>query len=169
MFFFLPAEINEKFRDISNRLDVDLRKITSSSKKQYRALNTFADNKSPQRHFFQRQIIDAANQFDYYANCEPYRAWSRLSLSTEQHFEYVISLHGYGHISNGILVASAFTYLKAPKEEGGTEPVSLKLAATDIFQFNYVESFESISRRFDGWLSESITLALAEWTKTLRS
>ena len=79
-----------------------------------------------------------------------------------------MSLHGYGPGSTGILVASAFTYLKAQREDGGIEPVNLHPAATDLFQFNYVEPYESTEKRFSEWLESSIAIALAEWKRSLQ-
>jgi len=65
-------------------------------------------------------------------------------------------------------VASAFTYIKAPREGGGLEPVSLHPAATDLFQFNYAESYESTLKRFSEWLESSIAIAMAEWKRSLQ-
>jgi hypothetical protein len=92
-----------------------------------------------------------------------------LTISTEQDFDYVISLHGYGPGDSGIMSASAFTYIKAIREDGGTEPVDLHPAATDLFQFNYAESFESTSARYAEWLESSLAIAMAEWKRTLQS
>jgi hypothetical protein len=123
---------------------------------------------SPQRHYFQKQIVDAAKQFDYYANFEQHRSWVRITLTTDQEFDYVVSFHGYGPGDTGILVASAFTYVKAPREDGGTEPVNLHPAATDLFQFNYIEPYGSTEKRFAEWLESSTAIALAEWKRSLQ-
>ena len=71
-----------------------------------------------------------------------------MTLITEKGFDYVVSFHGYGPGDSGILAASAFTYTKAPREEGGTDTVNLHPAASDLFQFNYAETYESTRKRF---------------------
>ncbi|MFP5381484.1 MAG: hypothetical protein ACLGG4_04400 [Gammaproteobacteria bacterium] len=59
-------------------------------------------------------------------------------------------------------------YLKAPREDGGTDAVNLHPAATDLFQFNYIEPYESIEKRFAEWLESSLAIALAEWKRTIQ-
>jgi len=158
-----------KFRALAESLDHSLRPLTPPSKANYRARANSADNLSAQRHYFQKQIVEVAKQFEYFANLERFRAWTRLTISTAQDFDYVVSIHGYGVGDTGILAASAFTYTKAQKEDGGTEPVALHPASTDLFQFNYAESFETTEKRFDEWIEGSIAIALAEWKRSLES
>lgn len=165
----LLAIIVDRFNDLAKMLDSQLRSLTppqASSKYQARANS--ADNSSVQRHYFQKQIVDTAGRFGYFANFDHYRSWGRLTLVTEQDFEYVVSMHGYGSGDSGILAVSAFSYLKTPREEGGTEIVSLHPAATDLFQFNYAEPYDSTESRFREWLESSLAIALAEWRKSLQ-
>jgi prophage maintenance system killer protein len=164
----LFAVVDTTFRALVATLDGQLRAVTPPQKQKYHARTNSADNTSPQRHYFQKQIVDAANQFDYFANFERHRSWVRITLTTDQEFDYVVSFHGYGPGDSGILAASAFTYVKAPREDGGTEPVGLHPAATDLFQFNYVERYESTEKRFREWLESSIAIALAEWKRSLQ-
>jgi len=159
----------QKFHGIGSALDSQLRTVTPPGKLAYHARDNWADSSSENKHYFQKQIVATANRFDYYANFENYRSWARLTISTEQDFDYVISLHGYGPGDSGIMSASAFTYIKAIREDGGTEPVDLHPAATDLFQFNYAESFESTSARYAEWLESSLAIAMAEWKRTLQS
>jgi hypothetical protein len=57
--------------------------------------------------------------------------------------------------------------VKAPREDGGSEPVALHPAATELFQFNYAEGYETTEKRFDEWLEASMAIALAEWNRSL--
>jgi hypothetical protein len=145
----------KRFSEIAQSVDPQLRGVTPPNQTKYHARKNSADNKSEQRHYFQQQIVSIAGKFGYYANMEAYRSWIRMTFTTEQELDYVIRFHGYGPGDSGILAASAFTYVKAPKEEGGTEPVKLSPAATDFFQFNYVESYDTIEARFKEWLESS--------------
>lgn len=160
--------VSDKFAHLAENLDTQLRTVTPPQRQSYRARSNSANNTSPQRHYFQRQIIEVAEQFGYFANLEQHRSWVRITLATDQEFDYVVSFHGYAPGDTGILAASAFTYIKAAREEGGTEPVNLHPAATDIFQFNYAESYESTVKRFAEWLESSIAIALAEWKRSLQ-
>ena len=163
--------VDSKFKTLVTSLDRQLRAVTPPQKLShhpYHARTNSAYNNSPQRHYFQKEIVDVANQFDYFANFEQHRSWVRVTLTTDQEFDYVVSFHGYGPGDSGILAASAFTYIKVPREGGGTEQVNLHRAATDLFQFNYVESYESTAKRFDEWLESSTAIALAEWKRSLQ-
>ncbi len=162
--------VESEFRSLVASLDDQLRAVTPPQRpNKYRARTNGANNASAQRHYFQKQIVDTAKHFDYYANFEQHRSWVRVTLATEQELDYVVSFHGYGPGDTGILVASAFTYVKASREDGGTEPVSLHPAAADLFQFNYVEPYESIKQRFAEWLESSTAIALAEWKRSLQA
>ncbi len=163
----LYTHVQDKFKHLAETLDPQLRALTPPKRTKYQARTNFADNKAPQRHYFQKQIVDIANHFDYFANFERFRSWVRITLTTDQEFDFVVSFHGYGSGESGILAASAFTYLKALREEGGTDPVALHPAATELFQFNYAESFESTEKRFGEWLEASMAIALAEWKRSL--
>lgn len=158
----------QRLRALRQTVDPQLSSVTPpNAPEKYHTRVNVARNDSPQRHYFQKQIVETARHFDYFANFEQYRAWLRLTLATNQDFDFVTSFHGYGTGESGVLAASAFSYVRAAREDGGTEPVSLHPAATDLFQFNYAEKFESISARFHEWLESALAIALAEWKRTL--
>ncbi len=156
------------FKKIAKTINTQLREVTPPERQiPYNARENSAENSSQYRHYFQKQIVDIANTLEYFANLERYRSWVRLTLTTDQEFDYVVSFHGYGSRDTGILAASAFSYFKAPREDNVTEAVNVYPAAMELFQFNYMESFESTAKRFNEWLEHSIALALAEWKRAL--
>ncbi len=162
--------VEMKFGELATSLDQQLPSLTPPHRQaKYHARSNSADNSSNQRHYFQKQIVDIAKRFDYFANFERFRTWVRVTLTTDQDFDYVVSFHGYGPDDTGILAVSAFTYMKAPREEGGTEPIALHPAATELFQFNYAESFDTTEKRFAEWLEASMAIALAEWKRSLQA
>jgi hypothetical protein len=145
-----------------------LSRLTPPQKAPYHARCNSANSASDKRHYFQKQIIEVAQKFDYFANFEHHRTWVRLTVATDQEFDYVVSFHGYGPSYAGILAASAFTYLRAPREEGGTEPVALQ-RVPDLFQFNYAETLDTTEARFLEWLESSTVVAMAEWNRSLHA
>jgi Fic family protein len=160
--------VEGQFKTLATTLDRQLGAVTPPQKAKYQAGVNAAGNASPQRHYFQKQIVDIAKHFDYYANFEQHRSWIRMTLVTDQEFDYVVSFHGYGPGDTGILAASAFTYVKVPREDGGSESVGLHPASADLFQFNYAEPYESTEKRFSEWLESSTAIALAEWKRSLQ-
>ncbi len=159
--------VDSKFKTISTQLDLQLRALTPPRHKpQYQARTNAANNSDPNRHYFQKQIIETANHFNYLANFDRHRSWVRMTLRTDQEFDYVVTFHGYGSGDSGILAVSAFTYLKAYAEDKRTEMVNVH-PASDLFQFNYAESYDSTENRFNEWLESSLAIALAEWKRSL--
>lgn len=158
-----------RFSSITNILNDKLHTSFPDYQNNYQATFRCADNNSAQKHYYYSQIIKAANQFDYYANLDVYRSWSRLVIVTEQVFEFVISIHGYGYGRNGIMAATAFTFQRVPTEEEGTEYVNVRPSVPELFQFNYAESPENIKVRFNDWLESACTIALSEWKRLIES
>jgi Fic family protein len=156
-----------RLEEISDTLNGELRQVTPPNQIHYTSHVTAARNTSSRRHYFYNQIIEVANKLNYFANLDQYRAWIRLAIHTEENFEFIISIHAYGHSDSGIMVASALTTRRVEKEEGGTEPVNVQPATTDVFQFNYAESMDSTKQRFNEWLESSLAIALAEWKRQI--
>lgn len=78
-----------------------------------------------------------------------------------------MSIHGYGYGDHGIMAAATFTDRRVEKEEGGTEPIDVQPASTDLSQFNYTEPRESITNRFKGWLESTLAIAMSEWKRLI--
>lgn len=163
LFGILTQRFDVQSADLSNQL----RAVPAPDGLRFNARTSSARNDSDLRYFFHRQIIEIAKRFNYFANTDRYRAWSRISITTQNTFDYVVSIHGYGQGETGILVATGFTYLRTPSEDGSLETLPTQPACVDVFQFNYAESTDSIERRFKAWLEDSIVMALAEWKRTL--
>lgn len=158
----------ERLSEFQAQLDSELHSIeTHSNELFYNATIKQAEDGDPESYYFHKQIVKIAQHYDYYANVERYKSWSRLAIFTEKIFEIVFSIHGHGYGDNGVMVVSSFTFEKIPSEDKTNEVANIKPAHQDIFQFNYFENRESIIKRFNDWLEESIMIALAEWQKTI--
>lgn len=156
-----------RMRDIADGLNNQLADLTPPRQAPYHAQFSSADNSSLNKHYFYKQIVEVGQQHGYFANLDRYRAWLRISITTAERFEIVISLHGYGHGDTGIMVASAFTDRRVEREEGGTEHVDLHPACVDLFQFNDAESRDSTTERFHDWLERALAIALGEWQRLI--
>ncbi len=154
-----------RIEDIARTIDLSFKRNERLSAQSYSARADFADSNASRRSYYINQIVEIAKRFDYHANLDAYRSWIRLSIQTEERFEYVISLHGYGPGVSGVMIASAFTARHVPREDGGSEFFDMQPAATDFFQFNYAEAAERIEARFRDWLEDSLAIALSEWRR----
>jgi hypothetical protein len=165
----LQKVTEKKLSEIQATLDPQLRSIDTIGNETYNASIKAAEDGSADSYFFRRQIIEMAKLRGYYANSDSYKSWTRLMIYTAKRFEVVFSIHGYGHGDNGIMVVSGFAFEKVPSEDtkSGTESTDTRPCNEDIFQFNYLEKEESILKRYEDWLDESITFALADWQRTI--
>lgn len=159
----------ERLSKMQQTLDRQLKSIETINQETYHAHAKFAGNDEPDSYYFRKQINDMAKEHGYYANSDHYKSWSRLTIHTGNIFEIFFSIHGYGHGDNGVMVVSGFTFERFPSEERDlvTETANIKPSHREIFQFNYLESEENIVKRFEEWLDESLTFALAEWQQSI--
>jgi len=148
-------------------LDPKLRRIETYCGQTFNASLKKAENGEKESYYYQRQIYEVGKIHDYYANLDRYKSWTRLIIYTDKIFEIVFSIHGHGHSDNGVMVVTGFTFEKIPSEDSGTESTNTKPCSQEIFQFNYLENEDNIIKRFNEWIDDAITIALAEWQHTI--
>jgi Fic family protein len=156
-----------KLNELQISLDSELRSIETQDKSTYNASVKQAKAGEEESYYFYHEIIEIANLHDYYANVDRHKSWSRIVIYTQKIFEIVFAIHGHGYGNNGVMVATGFTFEKIPSEDSRMESTNTKSTHQDIFQFNYLENEESTVKRFNEWLEESLTIALAEWQRTV--
>jgi Fic family protein len=155
----------KRMGDLANIMSAALQPTTPPNTDMYHAGFDTANADPVKKRYFYRQIVQVARQHGYFANLDRYHAWLRISISTAERFEIVVSIHGYGHGETGILAVSAFTDRRVEKEEGGTEFVDVSAACVDLFQFNYAEPRDSTTGRFKDWLEDTLAIAIGEWNR----
>ncbi len=163
----LVAIAETRMRELTESLDVQLRELTPPGQNPYRAYSSSARNDSQRKHYFHNQTLEVAQKLHYFADLERYRAWIRLSIDTQENFEFIVSIHGYGRSDTGIMAAAALTDRRIEKEDGGTESIGVQPASVGWFQFNYAESPESTTDRFRDWLESALAIALGEWKRLI--
>lgn len=156
-----------KLAKLQADLDPELRRIETHGGQTFNASLKKAENGEKESYYYQRQIYEIAKSHDYYANLDRYKSWARLIIYTDKIFEIVFSIHGHGHGDNGIMVVTGFTFEKIPSEDSGTESTNTKPCSQEMFQFNYLESKDDTIKRFNEWIDDAITIALAEWQQTI--
>jgi hypothetical protein len=57
--------------------------------------------------------------------------------------------------------------LRVESEEKKNEVIDPRLASSEPFQFNYLESLSATEQRFADWLNETVSIGLAEWHKVI--
>lgn len=125
--------------------------------------------------WFRHQIFEAINALPrgHFVNFAAYRAWVRLALRTDEEFNWLVSLHGYGS-DTGLRAVGSVIFTRAlaagAADEGGREAwMPARPAMVEPFLFGYHEAEEALAARYAAWLGEAKELALAEWLKLLRS
>lgn len=153
-----------RFKEVANRLKRELSPLIPAG-------YSFAVDSEPpggkRSHYFRQQIIETANQIDYYANTTEYRAWTRIILRTDTQAEILLSFHGIGFQFRGIVVASMCFFRREATESGEREVVGVTPVSDEVFQINYKESLAASSARFEGWVDDALTRALEVWRRAL--
>ena len=153
------SRLTELQRDLCTELDTSFWVLSDSS----------TSHVEPDLPNLYLRIIRIARKFDCFTTLDQPITWARLSIRNKVANELVIGLHGYGHVPNGIMVGTALTAQRVPREEGGTEPACIDPAMTSFFQFNYAEPVESTEKRFKEWLESVIAIALEQWRRTINT
>lgn len=136
------------------------------------------DDDTQRRTWNRYQVVETARKLDYFANTRVHHEWVRLGIQTENgRSEILASFHGIGTEYRGLVGVSMCFYRRQQPEEteehpDGAAPVSiqqqiieLQPVTDEVFQINYEEPFESVERRFHGWLERAFVLALDQWRR----
>ncbi|MBF0153287.1 MAG: Fic family protein [Magnetococcales bacterium] len=167
----------ERFVSIVDQTDAELPIMTPPGRQMYRARSASEGNDNQEkRHYFRNEILQVAGKYKYRPDFSRNCSWASLTIRTINHFQFVVAFHGMGTVHKGIMAAASFTLFRVPRGEdqagtvtgmGGTETTDIRPASPDFFQFNHVEPWESIEKRFRDWLESSLTIALAEWHRSI--
>ncbi|RUA07069.1 MAG: hypothetical protein DSY43_00645 [Gammaproteobacteria bacterium] len=141
--------------------------LTENNSKHGSKLSGAEKDDENNNYYFRNEIIEIAKKHTYYADTKHYKSWVRLILTTDNIFEIVFSIHGYGHSDNGVMVVSGFTFEKNTSEDGVLGVINTKSAQQDVFVFNYLEEKKQVEDRFSEWFDETFVIALAEWQQTI--
>lgn len=160
----LHTNLSEQLKTYEQKFNNQLQ----TNNQQHEVVATQAKNADENKnYYFRSEIIKIANKHDYYADTKHYKSWSRLIINTDNIFEIVFSIHGYGHSDNGVMAISGFTFEKNISEDEIPSLVNTKSAQQEIFTFNYLEEKQDILTRFDEWFKESFIIAIAQWQQTI--
>jgi len=139
----------------------------------------FGTDEDTQRRTWNRyQVVETARRLDYFANTRVHHEWVRLGIQTENgRSEILTSFHGIGTEYRGLVGVSMCFYRRQQHEEAEEHPegtpalplqqqvIELQPVSDEVFQINYEEPFESVERRFHGWLERALALALDQWRR----
>lgn len=159
----LQKTLIEKLQTHAKKFNTDLKE----NNHKHAAVATESQKDEQHNYYFRNEIVQIAKKHDYYADTKHYKSWSRLIINTDNIFEIVFSIHGFGHSDNGVMAVSGFTFEKNISEDKIPSVINTKSAQQDIFVFNYLEEEKQVMERFDEWFGESFIIALAEWQQTI--
>lgn len=149
-FFGVAGEITRELKTISGKYFADVQQNTNDD-----------------AHWFKFQIVRVAQDYDYFADTNIYRAWIRLRIRWERQVEIVLSIHSIGTRFVGAFAVSAFLLYRNIDPENGSEVSEPHALAEDIFQFSYKDDYDLLTPRFRDWLDKVIIVALKHWREQL--
>lgn len=118
-------------------------------------------------HWFNKQIVETAKHFDYYADMRTYAAWVRLKIREERQAELILSFHSLGVEFLGIISVSSFMEYRDRTEDNEVSVQGPYPLSDDVFQFAYNESESEVKDRFNQWLNTIILTGLDQWRRQL--
>jgi hypothetical protein len=132
--------------------------------------------------YYHMQIIETAKDLSYWANVNRRRMWVRLSINVpfaDQRTHIVFSFHYLGKVNRGVMVSTGFIYfpdakpkalqqrdeeLEGEPQFGETHPICNE---TFVFSYQDIERIDDLRNRFRKWMSEALSIGLAEWARRL--
>ena len=124
-------------------------------------------NNEETRHWFRAQIIDAANEIDYFADMRTYAAWVRLRIFEQRRVALVFSFHSLGVRFVGIIGVSCFLEFRDRSEDGETVLEGLHVICREPFHIMFREEAPSMLARFDPWVDECLKIGLDQWRRSI--
>jgi len=156
----LETAARTRLNSIATGLTDELRQINH----QYFASTDQSDTNT--NYWFNRQIIETANHFGYYADMRTYASWIRLKIREERQAELILSFHSLGVQFLGIMAVAAFMEYRDRTEDNVTVQGPYPLS-DDIFQFSFKETESDVMDRFAEWLNNIILIGLDQWRRQL--
>ena len=128
-------------------------------------------------HWYQYQVLQTAKDAQHWVNLNEDKFFAKLSINPEDRSRaprlvFVVSLHHVGRQLTGIMAATAFAQifgLGTSSSEDQEEPNTpdFKNCTIEPFTFTAVQDVQGKTRRFEQWVQESLTVALAYWGEYL--
>ena len=180
----LLRSVNKVALELRNATKVDLENRAAEIIHRFReadlAVNATTEWGGPENnrgHWYQYQVLQTAREAQHWVNFNEDRFFVKLSINPEDRTRaprlvFVISLHHVGRQLTGIMAATAFAQVLGPgpgTSDGQEEPNTpdFKNCTIDPFTFTAVQDVEGKARRFEDWVQESLTVALAYWGEYL--
>lgn len=112
VFFVMKNEMESYKEDLRERLD----KITEID-------SSYCSPEDAYAYYYARQIINYANQYDYYVNLSLNKCWGRMFISIDQTKKYrlILSVHHYGYDKSTFAVGAFLSKEIANNISDGTE------------------------------------------------
>ena len=118
-------------------------------------------------HYFQRQIVELAQQHQIWINREGGRFWFRVRMHRfEERFQFICAIALVGKQPRGTAVALAFAETSQTPDEEETRMQSAIECMLRPFPISQNEEFEKTEQQFKEWVGECLALAIAEWGRT---
>jgi Fic family protein len=128
------------------------------------------------KHYYTAQIISVAQELGYWANIARRRNWVRLYLVNGQKTHLIFSFHYLGKVNRGVMVCTSFVYFPESKPqalptddeaESESQFGETYRSCSEPFYFSYQDEtrLDGLKADFRKWMSEAITIGLAEWVQ----
>lgn len=117
----------------------------------------------PRDYYYKQQVRQCADILEYFPNLMEYRAWVLAAFITEDRTEILLSFHGIGRDTRGVLCCSA---IYCQKDTAGNI-ASVEPLTGEPFEFTYRDDAFEASNRFAQWMDDAVAVGVQKWSQAL--
>ena len=139
---------DERLQEIKDEIRLSVENLVEDA--QIFTFNASANGEKS--HYYRYQVIETANQLDYYANLRNYHSWIQLVIDVERPTMILVSFHVLGYEYHGLLVCSVCAYHRDSTDDENKNVSDVQALTDSPFQFSYADQQESLVQRYKQWL-----------------
>lgn len=118
--------------------------------------------KQPKSKWWRNQIIRTANRADHFANLASDTWWSMLRVTVNGlQMRFLTSIHHVGR-HRGIMAVTSFADIRSKGDNPIAYEDTFVETSWDAFTFIHSEEIEDRAEELNGWLNQSLTVAMGE-------
>jgi len=158
-------KVHERASNYTSLIVDALNKQFSQDDPTYHAVLEISNDETS--HWFHRQIIEIAREFEYFADLVTYHKWIRLQIQAQRRYEITLSIHGLGRIFSGAMVVTGYFAERLLDEDYTSVSSDPRPIFENIFIFSHQQPVDDVLKRFNNWLENSMTIAMEMWRTQL--
>ena len=156
-----------KLEDLKTKIEIAINQSTHINQSVTLQL-THALEDDERASYYRYQIIEVAQEFEYFANFQNYKRWLRLLIQIDSlgtRTEILLAFHHLGRKPEGVMMCTAIGFRRYP--DAMEESRDIEALSLQPFNFTHHDNEERMKQRFENWLTDFVPIALRYWQNSL--